>query len=105
MFDITLLAREYAPNSSGPKPLARKRMIKIIEIVVRREVIVVITTFFRNGLNLMLNIYLMNIFAGRAGAKLGWISKVYLLCAFTFFLLTNLNYSRVEIATDARPGP
>ena len=59
IFDIILLAREYAPNSSGPSPLAKNRMIKIIDIMVIREVIVVVTIFLRNVLNLMLNIYLM----------------------------------------------
>jgi len=56
MLDIILLAREYAPNSSGPKPLAKKRMTKIIEMMATREVAVVVTMFFRNGLSLILNI-------------------------------------------------
>ncbi len=59
IFDIILLAREYAPNSSGPRPLAKNRMIKIIDIIAISEVIVVVTIFLRKGLNLMLNIYLM----------------------------------------------
>ncbi len=57
IFDIILLAREYAPNSSGPRPLAKNRMIKIMDITVIREVIVVVTMFFRKGLNFMLNIF------------------------------------------------
>jgi len=57
IFDIILLAREYAPNSSGPRPLAKNRMIKIMAMIAIREVIVVVTMFFRNVLSLMLNIY------------------------------------------------
>jgi len=57
IFDIILLAREYAPNSSGPKPLAKKRMINIIDVIAIREVTVVVTMFFRKGVNLILNIY------------------------------------------------
>jgi len=57
IFDIILLAREYAPNSSGPKPLAKNRMIKIIDTIDIREVIVVVTMFFRKGLNLSCGIF------------------------------------------------
>ena len=58
MLDIILLAREYAPNSSGPKPLAKKRIAKIIEMMATREVAVVVTMFFRNGLSLILNTFM-----------------------------------------------
>jgi len=54
IFDIILLAREYAPNSSGPRPLAKNLIIKIMEIIVMREVAVVVTIFLRKGLSLNL---------------------------------------------------
>jgi len=57
IFDIILLAREYAPNSSGPKPLAKNRMIKIRDMMEIKEVIVVVVRFFRKGLSLIFGIF------------------------------------------------
>ena len=54
MFATTLLAREYAPNSSGPNPFARKRVTNIREMVTAKEVTVVETISLKKGLNFIL---------------------------------------------------
>jgi hypothetical protein len=54
MFDTILLASEYAPNSSGPNPLARNRVTNIIDTIAAIDVIVVETISLRNGLRLIL---------------------------------------------------
>ena len=53
ILDIILLAREYAPNSSGPSPLAKNRIIKISDMIDIREVSVVVRMVFRKGLSLI----------------------------------------------------
>ena len=54
MFAITLLAREYAPNSSGPNPFAKNRVTNIRAMVTVKEVMVVETISLKKGLNLIL---------------------------------------------------
>ena len=57
MFDAILLASEYAPNSSGPSPLAKNLIINMIDMTDIMEVIVVARMSLRKGLNLTLYIY------------------------------------------------
>jgi len=54
MFAITLLAREYAPNSSGPNSFARNRVTNIRAMVTVKEVTVVEAISLKKGLNLIL---------------------------------------------------
>jgi hypothetical protein len=52
--ETILLAREYAPKPSGPNPIAKIRVKKMIDIIVKMEVIAVKTISFKNGLKFIL---------------------------------------------------
>jgi len=49
------------PNSSGPNSLAKIRVKKIIDMIVKIEVIVVKTISFKKGLNLILRKFTISI--------------------------------------------
>jgi hypothetical protein len=51
---ITLLTREYAPNLSGPRPSANRRVITTNDKIVIIDVIVVDITSPKKGLALIL---------------------------------------------------